>query len=427
MNPALNDLGLPQTHESLACRLEEFGAAARPGRLSLALQLGRAPVFLDYEGPGTLRRIDGARCPQVLAGCLAKPLTASVLARAVSTGQIGWAAPINDVLSMRGAAADALRGTTFSHLMNHTHGLDASMIETVPRTPSGFIDTAALCDQLAPNPLGAPGELYSYSNAGAWLAAAALERLTTTSYSRLLAESSYVLPSDMQSDPSPGPCPATGGSLTLTTPRWLSFTAVHAEASPLSLDPVARSLASLRSSRVSLPGWSPSEQAACLGWKYYGEGWFGHTANMPNSIAFLRFNPGDRISIVMFATSDIAIFAFSCLFREYFPELKTLKSPRRLTSSESESLQHDLYVGAYAQAKTQIVIERTDEGHLSLAIASEDPDMRAPPQVLRAADNDIFFPVGKRTSAIPFIQFLRPPQGHSFAYVWNGRYLWKRR
>jgi hypothetical protein len=428
MQPTPNCLPLPQNHERLARRIEEFSAAARPGRLSIALQLGGDPLFLHYDGPGSLRISDSARHSEVAAGCFAKALTASLLAEAVNARPVKWAWQVNDVLEVRGAAASNLAGITFSHLLNHTHGLDASTIESVPRTSGGFIDATALCEQLSTNPLSRPGELYSYSNAGAWLAGAALEHLTGTPYSRLLSASPCLASSDIVwSSPPSLLCPATGGSLALTLAQWLSFAQVHASSAPGSPDPAARGLAALRSSQVPLPGWSPAERAACLGWKCYGEGWFGHTSNTTTSSAILRFHPDDHLAICMSATTDIALFAFSCLFRDYFPELKYLKFPRRLTPKERESLRPEPYTGLYVQAKTQIEIAATEDGRLSFAIASDDPQLRAPPQILQAADNDIFFCDGRRTPEFSFLQFISAPHSSApFSHIWNGKHLWRR-
>lgn len=421
---------LPQEHKHLGQRLEEFRSAQRPGRLSLALRLGSDPLLLEYDGPGTLRKVDDTQSSLALAGCFAKPLTASLLADAVNTGHVDWSTPVNEVLGTRGVMADRLAGIAFAHLLNHTHGLDASAItvEMVQRNQRGFIDEVALCECLPVRRLNTPGELYSYSNAGAWLAGAALERLTDTPYTQLLSASPYTVSSEVLPTHSPGPwCPSSGGLLALTTAQWLSFAELHADSALRHSDsPPSGTLASLRTSRVALPGWSPAEQAACLGWKYYGEGWFGHTANTTGSISFLRFNPDSRVAIVMSGTSDIALFAFSCLFRDYFPELKGLKFPRRLKPAEQASLQIDSYVGLYTQSKTQIEITKTDDGRLSFAIHSDDSGLRVPRQLLDAAENGIFFPNGKRTPELPFIQLLRAPGCDFFSHLWNGKHLWRR-
>ncbi len=128
----------------------------------------------------------------------------------------------------------------------------------------------------------------------------------------------------------------------------------------------------------------------------------------------------------MSASSDIALFAFSVLFRDYFPELKNLKFPRRLTREEGESVRPDSYEGIYAQAKTQIRIAQTDTGRLSFAITSDDPALSASAQPLQPADNQVFFPEGKRNPEFPFLQFLPASGREPFSHLWNGKHLWRR-
>lgn len=78
---------------NFANRLEEFISAARPGRLSLAVQLDGDPVFLEYEGPGLVRKVDGAGHPWESGGCLAKPITACLVAAAACSRQIDCKRP----------------------------------------------------------------------------------------------------------------------------------------------------------------------------------------------------------------------------------------------------------------------------------------------------------------------------------------------
>lgn len=420
-------VSLPEKHQHLMLRLDEFKFAARPGHVSLAVLVDGESVFLEYAGPASLQEVEAAQSPSVPAGCFAKPVTASLLGAAVEAGHVDWATQISEVLGAHGAAAGKLAGISLFHLLTHTHGLDASGVEKVPRTLQGLIDPQALCEQLAPRPLSLPGELYSYGNAGAWLAGAALERLAGMPYSELLATSPCIATDVPQADSPFSVCPATGGDFALTTAQWLSFAELHLSSAPLAAAPApATHFASLLSSSVPLPGWSPTEKAACLGWKSYGDGWFGHTSTTATSIAFLRFNPADRAAILLSATSEIGLFAFSFLFRDSLPELKNVKFPRLLTRSERESLPLGPYIGAYAQSKTRIEIAATDDGRLSFCVGSDDSALRVPAHTPPAAENDIFFPDGRRAPDFPFIQFLRSADGRSCDYAWNGKHLWRR-
>lgn len=419
-------VNLPAKHQSLLRRLDEFKLSARPGHLSLALLADDEPVFLEYEGPASLQEVEAAHSSCVQAGCFAKPVTASLLADAVEAGHVDWATPIGEVVGAGEVVADRLAGISLFHLLTHTHGLDASSVEEVPRT-QGLIDAKALCEQLPTRSLSAPGELYSYGNAGAWLAGAALERLAGAPYSELVAASPYIAIGVAPGHSPPSMCPATGGNLALTAAQWLSFTRLHMSSSPSAAgSPTVRHFAPLVSSPVPLPGWSPTEQAACLGWKCYGDGWFGHTSTTATSIAFLRFNPTGRIALVLSATTELAPFAFSFLFRDSLPELKKVKFPRLLMRSERESPPLDRYIGTYTQSKTRIGITGTHEGWLSFCVESDDPSSRVPAHTPTAAENDIFFPDGRRAPDFPFIQFLRSAGDRSCNYIWNGKHLWRR-
>src|SRR5690606_41457828 len=66
---------------------------------------------------------------------------------------------------------------TFRHLLEHTHGLDDSGLPPAPRRADGRIDVGRLLACLEGRRIAVPGEVYSYSNAGAVLVAAALEAL----------------------------------------------------------------------------------------------------------------------------------------------------------------------------------------------------------------------------------------------------------
>jgi len=111
----------------------------------------------------------------ILAGCLAKLLTASLVTEAVADGHLHWSDAIDDVLPSKHPSRRKLAGVTVRHLVEHTHGLDESSMARVPRRTDGFIDAAGLCEGLGARSICSPGALYSYGSVGGWLAGAALE------------------------------------------------------------------------------------------------------------------------------------------------------------------------------------------------------------------------------------------------------------
>src|SRR5690606_10230390 len=99
-----------------------------------------------------------------------------------------------------------------------------------------FVDTDTLLAQLGAERLAAPGAFYSYSNAGAWLLAAVLERLHRRPFEAQLRE--RVLAAlglrERRGEPSLVPgrsiCPSMGGTLALSTRDLLTFLEARADA-----------------------------------------------------------------------------------------------------------------------------------------------------------------------------------------------------
>jgi CubicO group peptidase (beta-lactamase class C family) len=360
------------------------------------------------------------------AACLAKPVTATLLAQMISTQDFNWSNEISDLLAVARPWKARLAGISLQCLLNHTHGLDVSAIQSVPRTREGFLDVEALCSQLAATPLSSPGRLYSYSNAGAWFAGAVLERFWGRPYSHVLEESA-LWPSVTKPKPIfRGICPATGEGLELTVSQWLDFLEIHLRnASARDDDAIARTLASLRVAPVPLPGWNPSEQGACLGWKYFGAGWFGHNANLIGSSTLLRFNPEHHIAIVVEASDDAAFIVLAGLFGTALPEFANLRPPRLLNAEECAAASFEHYVGTYVQAQSALRVNLISKGPLLLIIDTHGGRATSTEHTLRAAEDNLFIPEPRDDPEFAFVQFVEANAG-AFGYLWNGKQLWRR-
>ena len=416
-------------HGELAARVAELGNRTQPSNICVGLRLEGHTTFACADEAGSTRTLEAAQSPLIRAGCLAKPITATLLADAMAARHLDWSTPLLEVVRVTGAAKSSLARVTVAHLLNHTHGLDASLIRAVPRTSDGLVDAAALCDQLCAQPLSEPGYCYSYSNVGAWIAAAVVERLRGQAFAQCLSQSGLT---DIEGSPERlscgAVCPATGDTLELTAAQWLSFLELHLQAgkaSDCSPDP-GQSLASLQARLVPLPGWSPAEQAAGIGWKYYGEGWFGHNANLTTSSALLRFNPRGGIAIVLSAGADAAFSALAGLFGAALPELINLKIPRFLNPAERGAVRLERYVGSYAHASQRIEVAAAPKGGLSLQLQAQKGGLPASPLRFRPAQQNVFFCESTSMPELAFIQFLPLKRLDLFDYLWNGKQLWRR-
>ncbi|HEX5421707.1 MAG TPA: serine hydrolase domain-containing protein, partial [Gammaproteobacteria bacterium] len=246
------------------------------------------------------------------AGCLTKLFTAALAAQACAEGRVALDERLAPALSL--PRGPAFEGITLRHLLEHTHGLDDSAVAAVPLRKDGRIDAAALGRRLSEAPpLAEPGRLYSYSNAGAWLIAAWLERTSGQTYGRLLHERILAPLRDTGAraealDTRGGLCPATGGALKVSLRTVLRFLAAHSPRDVLHGDRSG-------SRRVTpLPGWNALERGVYLGWKYHGEGWLGHQSVWPEISALVRVQAQAGLALVVACRSVPAAIAAAKLF-----------------------------------------------------------------------------------------------------------------
>lgn len=401
--------------DELLRRLRAICARNQLKTVSVGVQIGASAVFAQTDDRGVVREIAPADCLQGPAACLTKTLTASLAAQAVAAGRLTWNTGLVELLDVPMGDRNRLSRITLGHLLDHTHGLDCSL-ESIPRTQKRFVDVIDLCARLAPRPLSEPGTLYSYGNTGVWLAGAVLERLHGNSYGKLLLRSG-LMPFD-RAVHGGRICPAVGDTLELSCAQWLSFLLRH-------LDEPA-SFASLREHRTSTPGWSPAEQACCLGWKFYGAGWFGHNAIMTHSSAVLRFIPTQRLAVAIIAANDAAFGTLAGLFGPLVPEVANLRAPRFLGPGGGEALTIGAFTGAFSRADSQIEITPSPQGGLAFNLRAGKSQHRATQGRLRPAERDIFFPYSAVVPDLTFVQFLRLGSGDTVDYLWNGKQLWRR-
>lgn len=127
-------------------------------------------------------------------GSNTKSMTATLVARLVEQGVVGWDDTVADHLGDVIDTIDpAYRDASFEHLLSHRSGLPANigLMATLGFITSGDDDLPAqrlryAADILAQSPTGEPGQDYLYSNAGYVVAGAMLEQATGTSWEALM-------------------------------------------------------------------------------------------------------------------------------------------------------------------------------------------------------------------------------------------------
>src|SRR5690606_31927816 len=162
-------------------------------------------------------------------GCVTKLLVAALIGRKLAGHRLDLRAEIGPLLRVPGT--DGLAGITLRQLLEHTQGLDDGLVGAVPRDARGRIDVERLLVLVGEGRLAAPGALYSYSNAGAWLLAAMLEALEGQSFAVQLADDLFAplgigmrgATRKLPHCPPGAVCPAMGGGLALTVGDLLAF------------------------------------------------------------------------------------------------------------------------------------------------------------------------------------------------------------
>jgi CubicO group peptidase (beta-lactamase class C family) len=381
------------------------GSTAVADALASVSDRVRAAVAVHDAGR-TVTFAHGVAEEPVRVGCLAKVLTATLVLRAVSEGHLALDGELPEVLGKR---AEALGTVTVRHLLEHTHGLDDSLLHSRPRC--GTIDSAELCRRGARLPrLAPPGQLYSYGNIGAWLAAAVLERVSRETYGTLLRRT-LLAPLGCEVAAGVPICPATGGDVVMTVGNLVRFAASEMALAAWRRVPTTAAARSI----TSLPGWNPLERGVLLGWKHAGEGWFGHQSTWPGASIFLRVAPEERRVIVVASRTHPAAVLAQRLFGRALPGLFQLRPP---------GIAHPMplteWAGRYERAATVAEIRIVD-GRLVLAAQSRDAASALRRTALALQPAGAVCLAVPPSEAFPFVQLVGDR-----GWLWNGRVVYRR-
>lgn len=401
-----------ESSESLRGLLVAVTRGVRERRVVVALRCAQRTIVAGVTDDGD----DRAHNWVWPLGCLGKLLVGTLARAAATEGQLDLDSPAEELLA---DGASRLRGVTLRHLLEHTHGLDDSMLAP-PRYWQGFIDRAELVARVGClHRWSESGALYSYGNLGAWLVAAVLERVYGRAYG-LLVRDRLLAPGGVRGTfRSDRPlCAATGAGLALTAEQLVRFVAqalpAHAFARPVDSDSAC--------SITQLPGWNPLERGIYLGWKYAGGGWFGHQSTWPQASAYVRVHPWRNIALAVLSQKQAAAIIAVRLFGSRFPELFDLKATRREAGAATSI--EPKHVGRYQRAAHAVDIAAT--GHVVRVIGyrrDAHGSLRDESHAILRAAGDVWF-AQPATELVPYVQFLASDTAGEL--LWNGRCVWQR-
>jgi CubicO group peptidase (beta-lactamase class C family) len=389
-----------ELHEArvLQRQLERYAAAASCGHVAMAFAAGPDAVTASVHGPPDR--------PAPI-GCLAKLLTATLVTREVSRGAFALDAAVALLLDV---PDEALRGVTVQHLLEHTHGLDDSLL-AAPRHVGGFIDRGELLARArALLRWAPPGAAYSYGNAGAWLLAALLERVHGRTFATLVRDELLTplrIEGSWRDANAGGLCAALGAGLALTAVELVRF-ALH-----------AAQIDGLGASITPLPGWHPFERGIALGFKSAGSGWLGHQSAWPGASTFLRVHPQRQLALAVVAREQPAALVALGVLGKHCPELF---AGRTKVPAEPRA---QLRPGCYEQAAHVVAVAATPDG---LRMDAWDRDERGVQRGERAsaalARAGCIWLARPASGLVPYLEAVPGVDGAT--WLWNGRIVLRR-
>ncbi len=377
---------------------------------SSAVQRGRVAVtFACGARIATASSGDAPAAASSPLGCLAKLFTATLVRRAAERG---WLALDGEAAPLLGGNFEALRGVTVRQLLEHTHGLDDSLL-VAPRYERGFIDRDELLPRVAAlERFAVPGAVYSYGHLGAWLAAAALEQVRGRPFGALVRDgllAPLAIDGVWCEAGAARLCAATGAGLALTAEELARFgLQALTQGESLAAEPI-----------MPLPGWHPLERGVSLGWKYAGAGWFGHQSAWPGASSYLRVHPERGLALAVVASAQAAALVALRVFGARLAEL--FESQARPPGAGSAS---DVS-GAYEQAARVVAIAATPRGLHAEAWERDEHGVRrgVPARAALVPVRGVLFARPAREH-LPFVEPV--PGGNGARWLWNGRCVLRR-
>lgn len=377
---------------------------------SSAVQRGRVAVtFACGTRIATASSGDAPAAASSPLGCIAKLFTATLVRRAAGRGLL---ALDGEVAPLLGGRLETLRGVTVRQLLEHTHGLDDSLL-AAPRYERGFIDRGELLPRVAAlERFAAPGAVYSYGHLGAWLAAAALEQVRGRPFGALVRDGLLepLAIDRVSSEARAAPlCAATGAGLALTAEELARFgLQALTQGQSLAVEPI-----------MPLPGWHPLERGVCLGWKYAGAGWFGHQSAWPGASSYLRVQPERGLALAVVAGAQAAALIAVGVFGARLTELFESQA-RPLGEGPASDAS-----GTYEQAARVVEIAATPRGVRAETWERDEHGARrgVPARAVLVPARGVLFARPAREH-LPFAEPV--PGDNGASWLWNGRCVLRR-
>lgn len=397
----------------------------------------RAGAAILYQHGDTTEVITSAHAPEftpnvrVEIGCMAKTVTAMLVAVAVRDRRLAMADRVGDLLGSASESRHAWRGLRLTHLLNHTHGLDVPRFAALPRRTDGFIDVSELEGAvLRTRPLAEPGELFDYSDIGYWLTAAILEACYGKPFSRLLHEKLFEpagipeFPHDVEPI-----CPSIGRGLYLSASDLMKLARVQDLAQGEHPTVIDQLMHWCEVDGRSVPRWPPLGSRVGAGWSRFDAA-FGYSGKGRRGSALIRVLPEPRSIVVITAGHEqLAKQVLSQAFAAPIAEQPGLP-PALLPPEAWQGADPGPYCGTYENGRYSVVVDLGAHRALRMRVWRKDSQGALERSLflkryLKAAEDAHFHPQTVEPLLFPILHFIVPENG-LFRYLRTGLQVFRR-
>ncbi len=335
-------------------------------------------------------------------GSITKLWTSTLVMQLADDGKLDIDAPVRRYLpEFRLADESAAAAITVRQLLCHTAGFEGDIFtDTGPGDDclEKYVATLGTVPQLF-----APGEMFSYNNAGFCVLGRVVEVLRGKPYDHCLREQ-IIKPlglthtasgaqeailfraavghirDDADAEPAPAPVwslarsNAPAGSMLTMRPRdLLVFARMHASdgvAADGTRVLTATSVKAMQEQQVRLPNLGMLGNSWGLGWEIFdwpGGTVIGHDGGTIGQAAFLRMVPDRGVAIALLTNGGDAIGVYHEIYSQLLRELAGIELPARLTPpAQPQRIDARRYLGTYACDVARLTVSQDEDGRIWL-------------------------------------------------------------
>jgi CubicO group peptidase (beta-lactamase class C family) len=331
-------------------------------------------------------------------GSITKVWTATLVMQLAEEGLLDLDAPVRATLPGFAIADEqAAAAITARQLLSHTAGFEGDIFTDTGRGDDCVEKYVATLGEVTQ--LFAPGEMFSYNNAGYCVLGRMVEVLRGKPFDDCVREHLFTplglthaangaheailfraavghIAADPEGDPQPAPVwslarsNAPAGSMLAMSPRsLLAFAQMHLDGGKAADGTRmlgAESVAAMQQAQVELPRLGLMGTAWGIGWEIYD--WadgrvIGHDGGTIGQSAFLRVVPDKGVSIALLTNGGNPIAVYTEIYTHLLRELAGIEMPPLPTPpAQPETVDASRFVGTYASEVGELTVSQDSDG-----------------------------------------------------------------